>query len=334
MNKYKLIIFGDYWDVYLTSYKELIDDPYITYISTFRPKGLLGQLQRIQFNPKLNHVLSIPGKNLWNPYYLRKEKGKDFCFLILEKWLRHESAIQLLPYLRKHYPESKIVCFFQDLIDTIKDRYTDKVVDINYVKRYSDLIISYDKSDAQKHHTAYHPTIYSPLNIQSTSTKYDLYFLGRDKGRMDMLIRLCQEAQKRGLRCKFDMIEIPRQKQISQEGMNYPNGEISYAENLRNSSESRCIIEMLQQDASSPTLRTWEAIALNRKLLTNNSSIKETEFHDSRYISVFHDETDIDWDFIKNDNAFPTANPFMEQIRPIRLVEFMEKQLNIQINHQ
>ena len=47
MNKYKLIIFGDYWDVYLTSYKELIDDPYITYISTFRPKGLLGQLQRI-----------------------------------------------------------------------------------------------------------------------------------------------------------------------------------------------------------------------------------------------------------------------------------------------
>ena len=335
MDKYKLIIFGNEWDVYMTSYKDLIDDPHITYIPTFRPKGLLGHLQRIHLNPKLNHVLHMPMKSYWPGYLLRDiNPNENVCFLITERWMLLESGLQLLPYIRHHFTKAKVVCFFQDIINTFIDLYTLQNIDIEHIKEQCDLVISYDKQDAQRHHTAYHPTIYSPLNIPSTSTKYDLYFLGRDKGRMDMLIRLCQEAQKRGLRCKFDMIDIPRQKQISLEGMNYPCSEISYAENLRNCAESRCIIEMLQQDASSPTLRTWEAIALNRKLLTNNSSIKDTAFYDSRYISVFHDETDIDWDFIKNDNAFPTANPFMERIRPIRLVEFMEKQLNIQINHQ
>ena len=59
MDKYKLVIFGDTWDVYQTAYQELIENPKVVYIPTFRPRGFKGLLQRIQFNPKLNAVIKI-----------------------------------------------------------------------------------------------------------------------------------------------------------------------------------------------------------------------------------------------------------------------------------
>jgi hypothetical protein len=107
---------------------------------------------------------------------------------------------------------------------------------------------------------------------------------------------------------------------------------LSYKENLRNGMKSKCIIEMLQKKAASPTFRTWEAISSNKKLLTDNVSIRETEWYDERYISVFNDETNIDWDFITSDPAFPQRNPYQDRIQPESLVRFIEDKLNIQID--
>lgn len=336
MNNYRLIILGDEWDVYLTAYKDLIDDPKILYIPTFRPKGLLGQLQRMHLNPRLNHLVSFPGKNWWNPLILSHiKKEQRLCFLILDNWLRMECGIKLLPYLRQHYPQARIVCFAQDLVATIKDHYSQKSIDVDYLKQYADLLISYDKNDASQYGLLYHPTVFSPI-VQNTpviSDQYDLYFLGRDKGRLPLIIDVCIEAERRGLRCKMIVIGVPKEKRIPITGIEYIDGSLTYLENLKNCTESRCIIEMLQQKASSPTFRTWEAIMLNKKLITNSASIKESEVYDERYISVFHDLADFDWSFAKNDNPFSKSNPYQELIKPESLVRFIEDKLQIQIEH-
>lgn len=334
MDKYKLVIFGDTWDVYQTAYQELIDNPKVVYIPTFRPKGFKGLLQRIQFNPKLNKVIKIPGKQRWNPYYLRQVKEEKVCFLVMNHWLRMESGIQLLPFLRSHYPESRIVCFTQDLTETIIDHYTHRPFDVQHVKKYVDLFISYDPNDAQKYQVEYHPTVFSSVPMAGTegTDGYDLYFLGRDKGRMHTLVAIAQEAKRRGLKCKFIMLQVPDTKKVECDGMVYVDAPLSYKENLRNGMQSKCIIEMLQKKASGPTFRTWEAISLNKKLLTDNASIRDTEWYDERYISVFYDETDIDWNFIASERAFPQGNPYQDRIRPESLVRFIEDKLNIQID--
>lgn len=333
MKKYKLVVFGDPWDVYQVAHRDWIDDPNVTYISTFRPGGLLGQLQRLQFNPKINSIFKIPWKSCWNRYCLREIRGEKLCFLVTGYWLRHESGIQLLPYLRRHYPESLIVCYFQDLINTNIDIYSHKIIDLNHIKKYSNLLISYDRNDANKHHTLYHPTVFSPIAINPIDTDdlYDLYFLGYDKGRLPLLIDICHEAKKRNLRCKFMMIRVPKEKRIPCEDIEYIDESISYYENLRYSASSRCILEILQQTATSATFRTWETIMLSRKLITNNMSITESDIYDAKYISVFHNLTDFDWSFVASNNNFPGKNPFQDAIRPKALVHFIEEQLQINI---
>ena len=96
---------------------------------------------------------------------------------------------------------------------------------------------------------------------------------------------------------------------------------------------SKCIIELLQNNASSPTFRTWEAIALNKKLMTNNTSVALSEIYDKNYISVFCDEKDFNWNFVKEENKWTEQeeNPFLNRIRPESLICFIENKLNIQI---
>lgn len=333
MTKYKLIIFGDPWDVFQVAHKDWIDNPSITYISTFRPNGWLGLIQRFQFNPKLNSIIKMPLKSRWNSYCLREIKGDRFCFLVTGYWLRHESGIKLLPYIRSHYPLSRIVCYFQDLIETNIDLYSHKVIDIDHIRKNADILISYDKNDAKKYHAFYHPTVYSPIAVEPIDEEnlYDLYFLGYDKGRLPLLLNICEEAKKRGFKCKIIMIEVPKEKRIICEGVEYINKPISYHENLRYCASSRCILELLQHAATSATFRTWETIMLNKKLITNNQSIKESEMYDSKYISVFRDATDFDWSFVKETNNIQQKNPYQELIRPQALVRFIEEKLQIDI---
>ena len=59
-----------------------------------------------------------------------------------------------------------------------------------------------------------------------------------------------------------------------------------------------CIVEVVKEGQTGVSLRTCEAIAFNKKLLTNNVQIKEMPFYDSRFISVFTDSDEIDTEFV------------------------------------
>ena len=262
MDRYRLIVFGDHWDVYRVAYRDWIENPKIVYIPTFRPKGWMGLLQRMHFNPRLNRVIKMPWKKCWNESYLRGVKEDKMCFLITEHWMRMEGGIELLPYLRKKYPESRIVCFAQDLLATIKDHYLRQPVDVDYLKKYADMVISYDKEDALRYGVSYHPTVFSPIHVEEgmTGHRYDLFFLGRDKGRLKHLVNICKAAKERGFKCHFVMLAVPYGERVECDGIVYSDASIPYMDNLRYCAESRCIVEMLQHHASSPTFRTWESI--------------------------------------------------------------------------
>lgn len=342
MNKpwHKLVVLGSDWDVYTHAFSDFIESETICYIPTFRPSGILGAVQRMQLNPQLNRCISLPGKGIWGWRIVDKIKkeAKDapVCILILENWLRMESALQMLPKLRKSFPSAKIVCFAQDLVTRIDDMYTLQHTDTEYAKRYCDLFITFDTNDAKRYDIAYFPTVFSyPRNICNASNgKYAMYFLGRDKGRAVLLAELSKRAKEYNQTVNFLILEDEKEKPVPVDGLRYTNKGIPYEENLQNVARCNCIVELLQKNAASPTFRLWEAICFNKKLLTNNCSIKESPFYDSRYVSTFSSIEDIDWEFVKNiaEPAFPDQNPFCEQIKPASLIRFIETSLDIRIH--
>ena len=336
MKQYQLIVFGSAWDVYEHSFREMIDHPHCVYLRPFSSIGFRGFIQRVLFNPKWSHLIPLSWKTYWNTCYVDSlDKNGAYCFLILENWLRVERYTRLLPYLRRTFPNARIVCYLQDLVERTKDLYSHKPIDIELIKQQADLVLSYDKNDVARYALTYAPTVYSDIAEQQQPVleQFDLCFLGRDKGRLPLLVSICRQMNSLGKRCTFYVLQVPKDRQIAQEGIHYIDNPLSYEQNLQVIRQSRCLLELLQPDAQSETFRTWEAIVMNKKLMTNNASIVQAPWYDPHYISIFKDERDIDWTFLNKQSLPWTKNPYVALIAPATLVRNIEQQLNITIDY-
>ena len=69
------------------------------------------------------------------------------------------------------------------------------------------------------------------------------------------------------------------------------------------------------------SLRPYEAVCYNRKLLTNNKSILDFPYYDSRYMQYFETVEEIDWDWVKED--IPVDYGYDCKFSPMRLLEHM-----------
>lgn len=75
--------------------------------------------------------------------------------------------------------------------------------------------------------------------------------------------------------------------------------EMSYAENVHRIEQADCILEIMHEGFVGITQRYLEAIVYNKRLITNNSEIKELPYFDSGYMLYFDRVEDINWDWIK-----------------------------------
>jgi hypothetical protein len=144
---------------------------------------------------------------------------------------------------------------------------------IHKLKEEGFLLHTFDKDDAARYEMIWHPSFF---NMKVTSKKkepiYDFYFLGAKKNRGELITRIMRQIMP-----YRNLFVIPSS----------PKEFISYAKNIENIEKSRCIIEILQSNQRDMTLRTLEALAFHKKLLTNNIHIIEYPFYHSQNIYIY-----------------------------------------------
>lgn len=109
--------------------------------------------------------------------------------------------------------------------------------------------------------------------VECDTIKFDFYFCGRDKGRSDILNKLHTFLSSCGYRVNFNIIK---------DKSNY----ISLEQNIINSAESNCIVDITAPKQVGLTLRPFDALFLKKKLITNNSMIKNEEFYNENNIFI------------------------------------------------
>ncbi len=135
---------------------------------------------------------------------------------------------------------------------------------------------TFDKNDASEYDMIYHNTFYNmSMTSDSSTILYDFYFLGAAKNRKDEIRNLKEILS--NYRCSFI---IPTS----------PNEFITYKENLLNIQQTKCIVEIMQDNQYDITLRPLEALAFKKKLLTNNPHIKSYSFYDSQNIFILGED--------------------------------------------
>ena len=284
--------------------------------------AILKPLYRIQHNDKINRRVWIPGKMIWKPFYqLHKYDFNDdeqYCIIFLNGTLRYHFSSKYLKSLKKKHNNIKLVMILYDSYSNPSAQRSISMVPI------FDCVFSFDEKDCQKYglERIYSTFSYPSFVKKDDSIHTDAFFIGYAQGRLRVLQEVFKRISDKVENARFYIAGVPNQKKKTIKSVEY-NKKMTYSEELQMAYNTDCIVEVLRRGQSGVTLRTCEAVAFNKKLLTNNASIKEMPFYDSRFISVFDNPEDIDVSFIKRHINVNYANS--DFFSPLRIIKRLEK---------
>ncbi len=283
---YKIILIGgknDY-DRFLIE-KSVEKEKNIIYSESpeFRFRGLKWFIYKLHNSEKIKQYINLPFKKIWAKFFLSKKIKKLFSsndkvmFIFGGSDYKYIS-MDLFTYLRNQYPGCKLVYCFPDTVKL----YSNKCSNLwNVLEENFDLVITYNQIDAEKYNLpCTPPKIYSYdfVELNVNIPKSDVFFVGREKGRLEELLNIFEICEKAGFKCDFHIIDVPEEKQKYADKITY-NKKISYMEVLQRSKNAKAILNIIQDGASGITLRDYEAIGMNKCLITNGDAIKKFDFY-------------------------------------------------------
>ena len=224
----------------------------------------------------------------------KKSKKEPIVLFLNSVFTEIRYPVDALLHLKKEYGAIFILYY----IDTIGRGVS---IYANYLREKGvfDLIYTFDKCDAYKYGLMFWETPYSKMSL-NVSNNIDLYFCGVDTDRVDMIQAISRVPE---LDYSMDLIEV------SGNGVFEGNNRIilhsvkdimPYKEALEKTLKANCILEIVRPGQVGFTLRVFEAVVYNKKLLTNNESITEFPFYNSKYMRVFKKIDEIDWKWVES----------------------------------
>lgn len=177
--------------------------------------------------------------------------------------------------IRKKKIENKIIIFFWDPVFRVSECLN------NSFDKWS-----FDNLDCAKFNLRFNTTFFfRDLVIQFTSStnliKYEIYFVGRDKGRKHYLDFLKSSFENIGLRVYM---------RVGEDNFHKSDESSAYEKNLIDLQLTMSILDIAQDGQSGLSLRVMESIFFKKKLITTNRYIVDAPFYNTNNIFVLtHD---------------------------------------------
>lgn len=150
---------------------------------------------------------------------------------------------------------------------------------------------SFDFRDSQEYNMRYNSTYYfSRISSKSTKDGKKAFFLGLDKKRFDKLNKLGKVLKSVDIETDFHIIR----DKTSMNSSEYYSSYMNYQESLEHIIESKCIVDIVQENQSGLTLRIMEGLFFGKKIITNNNNIKKEAFYNDTNFFVIEDFERID----------------------------------------
>ena len=187
-----------------------------------------------------------------------------------------------------------------------------------------DAVYTFDPIDAKNYGLNYTNQLYSKIlsNHERRELKTDLYFIGHLKDRKSFIKSLIKKGKEERIEMTIQLLEMGKNMQI--DGVESLKHKISYDTILQNLSSVRCILDITQRNQAGVTLRYYEAVVYNKKLLTNNDNIVNLPFYNNEFMKIYHTIDDIDWEWVK-DKKMPNYH-YDNSFSPINLMKIIESE--------
>lgn len=228
--------------------------------------------------------------------WLSKLYGRGFNFRSDDLLICNEGQIhrKLNPAILQSFPGRKVL-LVRDLVTS------------DFLKKWSslfDAVYSFDRNQCvdlgMTYLNQFFPMGYahaSAAAARADSTRPKALFIGREKGRGEVLLLLADVLTQCG--CELDF-RILVEENYPTKTRHHITKQVDYRDSIIASLGAKVLIEINQPGQSGLTLRTLEAAYFGKKLITNNQSITESTLYHAKNIYVLNDQSDWNVDAIKD----------------------------------
>ena len=184
---------------------------------------------------------------------------------------------EFLEWLVKGNPGKRFIFWCWNSIKEIENNLRIKDIPDKYE------LWSYSEHDCEtykiKHNTTFYWNTFQEKKKQEEI--YDLYFIGKDKGRYNKIKKLEKDLSSCGVRCFIQI--MPTHFLRLKKGL---SKRITYREALDNMAKSKSILDISVSPTAGPSLRPIEAAYYQKKLITDNIEVKNMKFYNNQNICV------------------------------------------------
>ncbi len=179
-----------------------------------------------------------------------------------------DSAYNLhaIKLMKRKCKSCKIVLYYWNAIN----EYSKKFLEDKNI----DEVWTFDPNDSEKYKINYNPQFYTNnINVDSNTIMYDVLFLGRNKSRKELILKLADKLKEKDI--NFKNIIIENEKDF-----------IPYEEYLQLLAKTKIILDIVEERQSGLTLRCMESLFFSKKLITNNRDIENYDFYNPNNIFI------------------------------------------------
>jgi len=224
-----------------------------------------------------------------NDYYKKSIKGLFTQILVINT---ESLSYKNMCYLKEETKAKKLILYMWDSLKN-KNRWLSII-------NFFDKCLTFDPDDAKKYNLVFRPLFFtSDLNdSKSPHVKYNISFIGTGHSdRVEIIEKIKQQCKILKLDYFFylylqsplvyylyKVIKLKRFKKIERQYFFYKP--LEYNDYIDISESSNVIVDIEHPKQKGLTMRTFEVLGKEKKLITTNSSIKEYDFYNDVNICV------------------------------------------------
>jgi len=226
---------------------------------------ILRAIRRIQIE------LKIPYISFWISSWKKEITKYDTIIIHASKII-----VPVVKYIKSKNSNARIIVWYWNPVDkTVPiESYSD-----DYCEKWS-----FDEGDCIKYGLKYNTQYYfNNIQLPKYKNKYDVFFFGRDKGRIEKLINIQTILIENGIKTYF---HITKTKGTIRKFKDICKPMLSYKKILDYISESKAILDYVSEGQSGLTTRPLEALFFRKKLITNDTTMMDRDFYRKENIFV------------------------------------------------
>lgn len=208
------------------------------------------------------------------PWYSRKFLKYEYQNIIVRDPL---ITRKYLEWLKAKNPEIRLIFTYANMVGKAKHLMPNEIP-----SEYK--VWTYDGHDSEKYRISLikSKAYYECFVYPKKQSRYDILFVGKDKGRLNYLLELKYQFESMGLRTKF---LITADGKLSKRDKRYGRP-VPYKQIAEWISESKAILNVTLPEQQGITVRDMESVFNKVKLITTNKHIVDSEIYDERNVYI------------------------------------------------